>query len=58
MHDGIRRINDASSAALDAALAAGRRLTDGGKIIDDHQVQSYPLAYAATVVPSAAALAA
>jgi (2S)-methylsuccinyl-CoA dehydrogenase len=58
MPDAIRRINDASRAALDAALAAGRRLTDGGKSIDDHQVHAERLAYAATEVTAAEALAA
>ena len=58
MPDAIRRINDASRAALDAALAAGRRLTDGGKSIDDHQVHAERLAYAATEVVAAEALAA
>ena len=58
MPDATRRINDASRAALDAALAAGRRLTDGGKSIDDHQVHAERLAYAATEVAAAEALAA
>jgi (2S)-methylsuccinyl-CoA dehydrogenase len=58
MPDAIRRIIDASRTALDAALAAGRRLTDGGKSIDDHQVHAERLAYAATEVAAAEALAA
>jgi (2S)-methylsuccinyl-CoA dehydrogenase len=53
-----RRIIDASRAALDAALDAGRRLTDGGKGIDEHQVHAERLAYAATEVAAAEALAA
>lgn len=44
--------------ALDAALAAGRKLTANGKAIDDHQVQSERLAYSATEVAAAEALAA
>jgi (2S)-methylsuccinyl-CoA dehydrogenase len=58
MSDATRRILDASRAALDAALEAGRRLTDGGKGIDDHQVHTERLAYAATEVAAADALAA
>src|SRR5688572_18562992 len=58
MSDAIRRINEASRTALDAALVAGRRLTDGGKSIDDHQVHAERLAYAATEVAAAEALAA
>jgi (2S)-methylsuccinyl-CoA dehydrogenase len=58
MPDAIRRIIDASRTALDAALAAGRRLTEGGKSIDDHQVHAERLAYAATEVAAAEALAA
>jgi (2S)-methylsuccinyl-CoA dehydrogenase len=58
MSDAIRRINEASRTALDAALAAGRRLTDGGKSIDDHQVHAERLAYTATEVAAAEALAA
>src|SRR5262245_43416991 len=57
MPDASRRIIDASRTALDAALAAGRRLTDGGKSIDEHQVHAERLAYAATEVAAAEALA-
>src|SRR5262245_49977045 len=48
----------AARAALDAALEAGRRITQGGKAIDDHQVHAERLAYAATEVAAAEALAA
>src|SRR5262249_9454777 len=42
---------------IDSALEIGRRLTDGGKSIDDHQVHAERLAYAATEVRAAEALA-
>ncbi len=48
----------AARAAIDAALAAGRGLTGGGKGIDEHQVHAERLAYAATEVAAAEALAA
>jgi (2S)-methylsuccinyl-CoA dehydrogenase len=44
-------------AVIDTALEIGRRLTDGGKGIDDHQVHAERLAYAATEVRAAEALA-
>src|SRR5262249_1957173 len=44
-------------AVVDSALEIGRRLTDGGKTIDDHQVHAERLAYAATEVRAAEALA-
>jgi (2S)-methylsuccinyl-CoA dehydrogenase len=58
MADETRVIVPAARAAIDAALAAGRRATDGGKGIDDHQVHAERLAYAATEVAAAEALAA
>ena len=58
MPEETRRIIDAARAALDAALGAGRRITDGGKGIDEHQVHAERLAYAATEVAAAEALAA
>jgi len=45
-------------AVIDTALEIGRRLTDAGKTIDDHQVHAERLAYAATKVRVAEALAA
>src|SRR5207249_2741206 len=45
-------------AVLDEALAAGRRTTDSGKAIDEHQVHAERLAYAATEAAAAEALAA
>ena len=52
-----RVLTEASRAAVDAALAAGRTRTGGGKGIDDHQVHAERLAYAATEVAAAEALA-
>jgi len=43
---------------VDAALEAGRARTNGGKAIDEHQVHAERLAYAATEVAAAEALAA
>jgi (2S)-methylsuccinyl-CoA dehydrogenase len=39
---------EASEALLERALSAGQELTGGGKLIDDHQVVTERLAYAAT----------
>ena len=44
-------------STIDAVLEIGRRVTDGGKAIDDHQVHAERLAYAATEVRAAEALA-
>ncbi len=48
----------AARAAVDHALAAAKRLTQDGKAIDDHQVHAERVAYAATEVAAAEALAA
>jgi (2S)-methylsuccinyl-CoA dehydrogenase len=58
MADETTTILAAARAVLDEALAAGRRTTDGGKGIDEHQVHAERLAYAATEVRAAEALAA
>ena len=47
----------AARAVLEAALAAGRQTTAGGKAIDEHQVHAERLAYSATEVAAAEALA-
>ena len=44
-------------STIDAVLEIGRRVTGGGKAIDDHQVLAERLAYAATEVRAAEALA-
>src|SRR5262245_28275098 len=48
----------AARSVLDEALEAGRRTTEGGKGIDEHQVHAERLAYAATELAAAEALAA
>jgi (2S)-methylsuccinyl-CoA dehydrogenase len=58
MADQTTTILGAARAALDAALDAGRKTTQQGKAIDDHQVHAERLAYAATEVAAAEALAA
>src|SRR5882724_6986745 len=58
MRDETSLIIPAVRAVLDEALAAGRRALDGGKAIDEHQVHAERLAYAATEVAAAEALAA
>jgi (2S)-methylsuccinyl-CoA dehydrogenase len=58
MPDEAKTILPALRAALDEALAAGRERTGGGRTIDDHQVHAERLAYAATEVAAAEALAA
>src|SRR5213078_158025 len=58
MRDETSLIIPAVRAVLDEALAAGRRTTDAGKAIDEHQVHAERLAYAATEAAAAEALAA
>lgn len=48
----------AARAAIDEAIGAARRTTQNGKGIDDHQVHAERVAYAATEVAAAEALAA
>ncbi len=48
----------AARAAIDHAIAAAKRLTQDGKGIDEHQVHAERVAYAATEVAAAEALAA
>jgi (2S)-methylsuccinyl-CoA dehydrogenase len=58
MADDITTLLAAARGALDAALAAGKTLTGNGKGIDEHQVHAERLAYSATEVAAAEALAA
>ena len=44
---------EAAEALLERALSAGQTLTGGGKLIDDHQVVTERLAYAATEATAA-----
>jgi (2S)-methylsuccinyl-CoA dehydrogenase len=59
MTDTLRQttnIVDALQKVQDEALHQGRRITDGGKAIDDHQVHAERLAYLATEAEAARAL--
>src|SRR5438552_1405214 len=58
MRDETSLIIPAVRAVLDEALAAGRRTTDAGNAIAEHQVHAGRLAYAATEAAAAEALAA
>jgi (2S)-methylsuccinyl-CoA dehydrogenase len=58
MGDQTTELLDASRRLIDAALAQGRTITGDGAGIDDHQVHAERLAYAATEVAAAEALAA
>ncbi len=53
-----RRLADAASDAVSAAIEAGARLTDGGKAIDDHQVHAERIALHATEARAARELVA
>lgn len=52
------RLAAAAQEAVDAAVAAGARLTDGGKRIDDHQVHAERIAQLATEARAARELVA
>ncbi len=58
MANEVSAILPALRTVMDGALEHGRRLTDGGRTIDEHQVHAERLAYAATEVKAAEALAA
>src|SRR3990172_7484444 len=55
---GARRLTDAAAEAMEGAVAAGARLTDGGRLIDDHQVHAERIAQLATEVRAAQELVA
>ena len=48
-----RRLLQAGDTVLEAALDTARRVMDGGKAIDEHQVHAERLAYAATELRAA-----
>ena len=48
-----RRLVDAATGVIDAALASAASMTDGGRRIDDHQVHTERVAYLATQVRAA-----
>jgi (2S)-methylsuccinyl-CoA dehydrogenase len=58
MTSEMTTILGAVRAVVDEAVAAAGRLTEGGKGIDEHQVRAERVAYAATEVAAAEALAA
>ncbi len=51
-----RRLADAASEAIEAAVGAGSRLTDGGKLIDEYQVHAERIAQHATEARAAGEL--
>ncbi len=53
-----RTLVDAAGAAIDAAVAHAAEVTEGGALIDDHQVHTERIAYLATQVRAATALVA
>src|SRR3989304_9251202 len=53
-----RRLADAAAEAVEGAVAAGARLTDGGKLIDEHQVHAERIAQLATEARAARELVA
>ncbi len=53
-----RTLVDAAGAAIDAAVAHAAEVTEGGALIDDHQVHTERIAYLATQVRAASALVA
>ena len=55
---GARRLADAATDAVAGAVAAASRLTDGGRLIDDHQVHVERIAQLATEARAAQELVA
>ena len=53
-----RTLVDAAGSAIDAAVARAAEVTEGGALIDDHQVHTERIAYLATQVRAASALVA
>ena len=53
-----RNLVDAAGSAIDAAVAHAAEVTEGGALIDDHQVHTERIAYLATQVRAASALVA
>src|SRR2546425_13353617 len=46
--DAARRLSELATAAAESAVAAASRLTEGGRLIDEHQVHSERIAQLAT----------
>jgi (2S)-methylsuccinyl-CoA dehydrogenase len=53
---GTRILTKIAAAATESAIAAAARLTDGGRLIDDHQVHAERIAQVATETRAAAEL--
>lgn len=53
---GARRLTEVATTAVDGAIAAASRLTDGGRLIDEHQVHTERIAQLATEARAAAEL--
>ena len=53
-----RTLVDAAGSAIDAAVAQAAEVTEGGALIDEHQVHTERIAYLATQVRAASALVA
>jgi len=51
-----RRLTEGATAAAESAIIAASRLTDGGRLIDEHQVHAERIAQIATEARAAAAL--
>src|SRR5437870_5910597 len=54
--DAARRLSELATAAAESAIAAASRLTDGGRLIDEHQVHAERIAQLATEARAAAEL--
>src|SRR5437879_13404552 len=46
--DAARRLSELATAAAESAVAAASRLTEGGRLIDEHQVHAERIAQLAT----------
>ena len=49
-----RELVGTCQSMIDAALAHAAEVTEGGKLVDDHQVHTERLAYLATPAPTGA----
>src|SRR5437867_5842388 len=54
--DAARRLSELATAAAESAVAAASRLTDGGRLIDEHQVHAERIAQLATEARAATEL--
>ncbi len=56
MLQAARRLTEGATAAAESAIIAASRLTDGGRLIDEHQVHAERIAQIATEARAAAAV--